>query len=176
MFIKSEHIYLRALEQSDIAILYNIENDTSIWKVSNTLTPFSKTILEEYVKVAHQDLYINKQVRFMICLNNTNEAIGTIDLFDFDPMHFRIGLGIFIFDTFREKGYAKQAIELIKEYTFNTLLVNQVFCNISKSNTNSIKLFENCDFIKSGIKKQWNRIAINEFEDELMYQYLSPKN
>jgi hypothetical protein len=29
MFIKSEHIYLRALEPGDLAVLYTTENDTS---------------------------------------------------------------------------------------------------------------------------------------------------
>ena len=40
MFIKSEHIYLRALEPGDLAVLYTTENNTSVWKVSNTLTPY----------------------------------------------------------------------------------------------------------------------------------------
>ena len=106
----------------------------------------------------------------MICLTQTNESIGTIDLFEFDPMHFRVGLGVLIFEQFRKKGYAIEAIELVKEYTQNILLLNQLFCNISSSNNESINLFEKCGFEKIGVKKQWNRISINQFEDELMYQ------
>jgi diamine N-acetyltransferase len=172
MFIRSQHIYLRALESFDLELLYTFENNPLIWKVSNTITPFSKDILELYLQTVHQDIYTNKQVRFMICLNGTNEAIGTIDLFEFDPMHFRVGVGVLIFEAYRKKGFAKDAMELVKLYTFDTLLVNQLFCNISLSNSESIVLFEKCGFQKIGIKKQWNRIAPNLFEDELMYQLI----
>ncbi len=172
MFIKSEHIYLRALELSDSELLYTSENNQSVWKVSNTLTPFSKDVLELYLQTAHQDIYTNKQLRLMICLNQTNEPIGTIDLFEFDPMHFRVGVGVLIFEPFRKKGYAFEAIELVKEYAQNTLLMNQLFCNIGSSNNESIILFEKSGFEKIGEKKQWNRISMNQFEDELMYQLI----
>ena len=80
MFIKAEHTYLRALESSDLKTLYTSENNMSVWRVSNTLTPFSKDVLELYLETAHQDIYSTKQLRLMICLNLTNEVIGTIDL------------------------------------------------------------------------------------------------
>jgi len=43
--LRGENINLRALEPSDLDVLYNWENDTSIWKVSQTIAPFSKNIL-----------------------------------------------------------------------------------------------------------------------------------
>lgn len=172
MFIQSEHIYLRALESSDLNTLYTSENNTAVWRVSNTLTPYSKDVLELYLETAHQDIYATKQLRLMICLNSTNEPIGTIDLFEFEPMHLRVGVGILIFEAFRKKGYAFEAIELVKAYTRDTLLMNQLFCNISSSNIESVSLFEKCGFEKIGIKKQWNKISSNQFEDELMYQLI----
>lgn len=170
MFYSSEHIYLRALESSDLELLYTAENDVSIWKVSNTITPFSKNILDLYLNSAHQDIYTNKQLRLMICLKNKHTPVGTIDLFEFDPMHLRVGVGILIFDEFRKKGFAHDAIELVKKYTQETLLLNQIYCNISANNTESIGLFEKCNFQKVGIKKSWNQIEKNIFADEIMYQ------
>lgn len=172
MFIKSEDIYLRALEPADLAVLYTTENNTSVWKVSNTLTPYSKAILELYLETANQDIYTTKQLRLMICENSTHKAIGTIDLFDFDPMNVRVGVGVLIFEYFRKKGYASQAIELVKDYASKTLLLNQLFCNISASNKESVSLFEKCGFEKIGTKKQWNKISPNQFEDEWMYQLI----
>jgi diamine N-acetyltransferase len=108
----------------------------------------------------------------MICENSTHKAIGTIDLFDFDPMNTRVGVGVLIFECFRKKGYASQAIELVKDYASKTLLLNQLFCNISASNKESVSLFEKCGFEKIGTKKQWNKISPNQFEDEWMYQLI----
>jgi diamine N-acetyltransferase len=172
MFIKSEDIYFRALEPTDVELLYSCENDYDVWKVSNTISPFSKDIILQYLKTAHQDIFTNKQLRLMICEIKTSNCIGTIDLFDFDPYNLRVGVGVLIFENYRKKGYAFQSIELIKKYTKETLLLNQLFCNINSSNIESINLFEKCGFELIGVKKKWNRVSISSFEDEKMYQII----
>ena len=56
-------------------------------------------------------------------------AIGTIDLFDYEPMHARAGLGIWIVqESNRRQGYAKEALRLIIEYAFFKLQLNQLYC------------------------------------------------
>ena len=70
MFIQTEHIYLRALEPTDLELLYTCENDRLVWKVSNTITPFSKYILQQYLESSQNDIYTNKQLRLMICTKN----------------------------------------------------------------------------------------------------------
>jgi diamine N-acetyltransferase len=172
MFIKGQYIYFRALEPTDVNLLYACENDMSVWRVSNTQTPYSKHVLSQYLETAYQDIYTNKQLRLVICLRDNDTTIGTIDLFEFEPTHARVGVGVLIFEPYRKKGYAFEAIELIKTYAFETLLVNQLFCNISHSNKESMSLFEKCGFKEIGIKKAWNKISAGEFEDELMYQLL----
>jgi diamine N-acetyltransferase len=172
MFIQNEHIYLRALEPSDLELLYSCENNRAIWQVSNTVSPYSKDVLHQYLNNAHLDIYTTKQLRLIICLHNSNQCVGTIDLFDFEPTHARIGIGVLIFENYKNNGFATQAVLLTKQYVFNHLLVNQLYCNISASNTQSIHLFEKCQFEKIGLKKQWHQTSLNNFEDEWMYQCL----
>ena len=45
-----QEIQLRALEPSDLDFLYDLENDQCLWTVSNTLVPFSKYTLKEYIE------------------------------------------------------------------------------------------------------------------------------
>ena len=173
MFIKSDSICLRALEPSDLEVLYSIENDSRIWQISNTNAPYSKEVLSLYLQNAHQDIYTTKQLRLMICMLNTNQPIGTIDLFEFEPMHERVGVGILIFDEFRNKGFGTQSIQLVKEYVFKTLHLNQIYCNISVSNLTSIELFTKNNFVQIGVKKNWNKISSTQFEDEIMFQCIN---
>ena len=49
MFLKSDTLYLRALERSDLDFLYALENDVTVWRISNTVAPFSKEVLEQYL-------------------------------------------------------------------------------------------------------------------------------
>ena len=73
MTLKGQNIHLRALEPEDLDFLYEIENNESIWEVSNTQTPYSKWVLKQYLENAHQDIYEAKQLRLVIVLSETNE-------------------------------------------------------------------------------------------------------
>jgi diamine N-acetyltransferase len=71
--INGKNILLRALEPSDIDLMYEWENDTDFWPVSGTLTPFSRYTMEQFVKGA-QDIYVNKQLRLAIDKNRSRKS------------------------------------------------------------------------------------------------------
>jgi diamine N-acetyltransferase len=152
--LESEHIRLRALEPADIELLFNWENDPDLWLISNTLVPFSKYIIRQYIKNSHLDIYQTKQLRMMIDLKRGDDLdpIGTIDLFDFDPYHLRAGIGILIKEEKdRRKGYASEALKLFVQYCFRTLQLHQVYCNVSEDNDSSLKLFQKQGFVVIGV-------------------------
>lgn len=168
--LDSTQIRLRALEPEDLELLYLWENDTEVWEVSHTQTPFSRFVLKMYIESAHQDIYTNKQLRLIIERKSDGLALGCIDLFDFDPNHKRAGIGILIaFKEYRGKGYASEALQLIKAYTFHRLGLHQLYCNILKENTQSLHLFEKHGFQVCGTKKDWVRYG-NQWKDELTLQ------
>ena len=171
--LKSQTISLRAPELSDVDLLYEWENDESIWLLSNTLTPFSRFALEQYIMNASLDIYSAKQLRLMIDLLSGEHivTIGTIDLFDFSPLHRRAGVGILIDSTYRSQGYASEAMELMIEYAFSTLQLHQLYCNISSENQASLKLFKKFGFEVVGIKKDWLSID-NRWTDEYLLQLI----
>jgi diamine N-acetyltransferase len=174
MFLKGPHISIRALEPSDVGLLYEWENDRSIWAVSYTQIPFSKFILEEFINTAYQDIYTSKQLRLMIQENTSKITIGILDLFDFEPQHARCGLGIYVKDEYRNKGVAMETINLAKKYCSETLLLKQIYVHVNASNEASLALFQKAGFEKSGLKKAWTRSALNTYEDVWFLQYIFP--
>ena len=94
--LQGKDIMLRALEPTDIDFLYKLENDESVWEISNTSTPYSQFILKQYLDNAHRDIFDIKQLRLVITKVKDARPIGFIDLFDFEPRHRRVGLGIII--------------------------------------------------------------------------------
>lgn len=162
-------VHLRALEPEDLSLLYQWENDTELWTLSNTLAPFSKAVLERFIETSAADIFVNKQLRLMIDEVNTHQTVGTLDIFDFAPEHRRAGLGIFIEKDSRGKGYAMESILLTKKYLFEVLNVHQIFCNIMADNRISICLFQEAGFQLMGRKKDWIW-SKNRFVDENMYQ------
>lgn len=172
--IKGVNIVLRAPEPEDLETLYRWENNTDIWQVSNTVAPFSKHVLQEYLSsAAHHDIYTTKQLRLMIdriIEIEGRESVGCIDLFDFDPNNMRVGVGVLIADAEnRNKGLASEALKLLIGYCFEKLNVHQLYCNITTNNEASLKLFKNHGFLVSGLKKDWIRIG-DKFVDEYTLQ------
>lgn len=169
--ISGKKIKLRALEPSDADQLYLWENNNKLWHISNTLAPISRFVIEQYILNAHLDIYQTRQLRLMID-DNAGNSIGAIDLFDFEPAHRRLGIGIYILEKEREKGYASEALDLLVDYCFNTLMTKQVYCNITPDNTKSIALFEKKGFRLVGNKKSWLLIN-NTWKDEYLYQLIN---
>jgi diamine N-acetyltransferase len=174
--LEDDIIRLRAPEPSDLDLLYIWENDTSTWLSGVTITPFSKFILKKYLETAHQDIFETKQLRFMIDLKgNSIRTIGTIDIFDYDSFNNRAGVGILIADsTDRRNGYANGSLSLLKDYCFNVLGLNQLYCNITSNNLPSIKLFQKNGYEIVGLKKRWSRRG-KAYVDEYLLQLLNPE-
>ncbi|MCD8529694.1 MAG: GNAT family N-acetyltransferase, partial [Flavobacterium sp.] len=108
-----------------------------------------------------------------ICLNDTFEAVGLIDLFDFDPKNNRAGVGIVISnESNRNSGIGSEALQLVINYAFNQLQLHQLYANIGSNNEISISLFTKFGFQKIGVKKDWNKIN-NQYEDEMLYQLIN---
>lgn len=174
--IGDKTLNLRAVEPSDINLLYQWENQMEIWTVGNTLTPFSKAILEKYIKHASLDIYQTKQLRLMIdaSINDEKTTIGMVDLFEFDPFHSRAGVGILINQTFRSQGYAQKALQIFLDYCFSHLGLHQIYCSVTADNEASRRLFESQGFVLSGIKKEWRKTSTG-FKDEIFYQKINTR-
>lgn len=174
---EKKRIRLRALEPEDLDALYDWENRQALWQLSNTIAPFSRFVLSKYLESAHLDIYQTRQLRLMITLiapNVPDKTIGAIDLFDYEPLHQRAGVGILIGDSEEKgKGFASMALEELMEYSFSVLQLNQLYCNISIDNEVSLNLFKKHGFIEIGVKKQWNKTPLG-FVDEIMLQKVKP--
>lgn len=150
-----EKLVLRAIEPEDIETLYKWENDPEVWLISSTITPYSRFNLEQYILNA-RDIFTSKQLRLMMTLkDNPDTAVGAIDLYDFDPLNRRAELGILVNDQYRGKGYALEAVELLKEYCFHTLNLHQIYCYIPTDKKINLHLFDKCGFVITGTHRHW---------------------
>lgn len=166
--LENQNILLRVVEPDDLDFLYSLENNPENWLVSNTSTPFSKATLKQYVESVH-DIETQKQLRLII--TDGGNRVGALDLFEFEPIHQRVGIGLVVLDEFRRNGIARTAIELALGHCFNTLNVSQVWCNILQNNTASLALFEGIGFVKMAEKKHWVK-SNGSWLDEYMYQLI----
>lgn len=98
------------------------------------------------------------------------KPIGAIDLFEFDPLSRRAGIGILIHATAdRRCGYAADAVETLCRYTREQLGMHQLWCNVGADNPASLRLFRHAGFTEIGTKREWQWRA-DGFHDEIMMQ------
>jgi len=168
-FLSNNKVRLRALEPTDLDWLFAVENNETLWGISNTTQPFSRDILARYIQEANLDFYSAKQLRLVI--EYQEKAVGLVDLFDYEPQHHRAGLGIFVLPEYESKGIATEAIKITINYTYNVLQLHQLYANITDGNTKSINLFKKLNFKLVGIKKDWIFLQRN-YKDELLFQLL----
>lgn len=172
MTLQGEQVFLRALEPEDIDFIYAVENNESVWDLSNTLVPFSRYILKDYLANAHKDIFEVKQLRLVIS-NYNKVSLGFIDLFDFDPSHRRAGIGILILEAAnRQKGYGTEALKLLINYATKHLYLHQLYCNISEDNQASLQLFKKQGFEIVGLKKDWNFVD-GAYKNEYLLQRIT---
>ncbi len=170
MTLQNETIKLRALEPEDINTLFDLENDELWWKYANRVQPYSKDLLKEYLAQAHKDIFETRQLRFTM-VNAQDQAVGFVDLFDFEPLHHRAGVGLIVSKENQRKGYGSAALELLSDYAKTHLQLHQLYVHIAEENQISIRLFEKHGFVFAGSKKDWNFYE-GAYHNESIYQKL----
>jgi diamine N-acetyltransferase len=167
--LKGKHIYLRQLEQEDANLILMWENDSSNWKVSDTEAPFSLLQIQKYIENA-SNVRQNKQLRLMICEIDSNQAVGTIDLYTIHFKHKRAGVGVLIADKInRNKGFANEAIRLLEKFAKEKLKLQQLYCEVQSTNEASIQLFSQLEYQHVGTRKNWYLFE-NDALDLYFYQ------
>ncbi len=175
MLLQTDRIFLRAPEPADLDFLYLFENDTSLWPVSMAVTPLSKDVLRQYLEHATADIFSIRQLRLMICLQHEGTIVGTIDLFDFEPIHQRAGVGIALLADHRGQGYGQEALQLLLIYAHQVLHLHQLHCTVAEQNKESLKMFLKHGFVQTGVKKDWLRTR-QGWENVVELQCLIPSD
>lgn len=162
-------VSLRALEPTDIDTILAWENDTRLWRAGSTAAPFSRRIIEEYVLTYDANPFTAGQLRLMI--DYEGRPAGAIDLFEFDPVNSRSGIGVVVDEAFRHKGIGKKAIAIVARYCAERLAIHQLWAIVGVDNEGSRHMLESSGFKSSGRLRSWIR-ARNSYTDAYFYQLL----
>ena len=77
--LSNGNVLLRAVEPEDADVIFEWENNTDNWSVSNTLVPFSYHTITQYALNASQDIFEARQLRLIIVDIASNAVVGAVD-------------------------------------------------------------------------------------------------
>lgn len=164
----NDTLRLRALEPTDLDLLYAWENDANVWAASDTAAPYSRHLLWQYLESYTGDIYQSRQLRLMIELNDGTD-VGTIDFFHYDPLNNRAELGLLIARQHRGHGYGRMALQLACDYAALHIGMRQLYVYIRTDNTACLQLFLNSGFTQAGLLKSWVKRG-NQYHDVALLQ------
>ena len=128
-------IALRALEPADLDDMTRWENDTRVWSAGSQGAPLSRHQIAEYIANYDADIFSARQLRLIVTETASGTAVGAVDLYDFDPLSRRAGVGIIIDEAARGRGYAARALTLLWEYASLHLDMHQLWAMTAMDNT-----------------------------------------
>lgn len=161
---------LRAPEPYDRDLFIKWENDSTLWDTGSTVAPYSINLIDDYIGNYNPDIFATRQLRMMIELASTGEVVGAIDLYDFDPVNKRVGVGFLIDPEYRGNGYASQALSMTCRYCLHRLDIKQLYAFAGVDNEASILTLEKASFARCGKLRRWIRTGHNRFTDAFIYQ------
>ena len=169
--LSNEKITLRAMESSDIDTIYAWENTPALWTVSDTVAPYSREAITEYVNGCANDIYTNRQLRLVITLTATGEAIGTVDFLNFNPIHNRAELGVFIAEKYQGQGLASETMKIVNNYAANGLGLRQLYVYVPEDNAASLAMIRHSGFQEVGILQNWIKQG-RTYHNAILLQHL----
>lgn len=152
-FLEGKNIYLRNLEEKDLAGNYfQWLNDPKVCQYnSHAIFPNTEKQMRDYLESAHASRSI---VVFAIVYKKDNKHIGNISLqginWVFRSAEFAIILGE---SDYWGKGLGFEAVELVVKYGFERLNLNRIYCGTSSANLAMQKIAERLGMTKEGVRR-----------------------
>lgn len=160
-----ERIYLSPRNVEDVEIFTEWMNDFFI--TDYTGRSYSTITLQE--EKAYLEKEQNNKSVFAIIDLQTDEIIGNVGLHEINNINRTATLGIFIGNkNYWSKGYGTEAIQLILDFGFNYLNLNNIDLALMEFNQRALKCYEKCGFKEIGRRRKCNFINGKYYDSILM--------
>ena len=176
-----EKVYLSPKNVEDAGIFTEWLND---FQTSDYIGRSSQIMTQE-VEKEYLEKHLNDEASFFIIEEKTNKLIGTVSLEHISHVNRRATLGIFIGDKeSRNKGYGAEAINLILDYGFNYLNINNIKLDVLGFNERAIACYKKCGFKEYGRRrkcvflngKYYDIVEMDILAEEFKCEYIKNKN
>lgn len=169
--LKEERLPLsfRAPEPEDLDFLYRIENDETVWPISDCMMPYSRYALKQYIAGCSNDFFSEKQLRMMVMLEGVSQPVAIVDLFGFRPLDGRAELGVIVDPAYRNKGIGEQSVAMLCEYAARVLGIRMLTGTVPVGNEQSVNMLERNGFEQVATLPEWMLVS-GEARDLAVFQ------
>lgn len=161
-------VSLRAPEPADLDLIFNLEEDPRLWEAGTSLAPVSRYMLQRYLEDYRADFTGEGQLR-MVAVDADGNAIGLVDMFEYDKLNRRAGVGIAVLPERRKQGYGTAMLVALCRYGRRRFLLHNLWAHTAVDNIGAIRTFEDSGFARVGVLKGWT-LSPDGFKDAVLWQ------
>ena len=160
-------ITIRQFEEKDIPAKVRWVNDPK----NNTYLHYDLPLQEDKTLLWF-DSHKGEDTRYDAVIEADGVPVGLIGLLDVDQKNKKAEYYILLGEnSYKGKGIAKKASELLLDHAFNTLHLNRVYLYTEVENISAQRLFERVGFKEEGRVRQ-DLFSKERFVDRIMYGLL----
>lgn len=169
--VAAERVYLRPLEAADAEIRARLtaeEPDTMMERARIPLSPiaFEAMVVDAYKQQPPEEVHL------AVCLRETDEFIGVVDLFDIDWVNQTAETGSWMANpAYRGRGYGTEAKMLLLEYAFDHLHLHALNSYVWEPNARSAAALAKQGYRPAG-RFYWEEIQNGVHRDALLFDIL----
>ena len=152
-------VVLRALEPTDLDLLYEIENDPDVWDVTSSPSPWSRWALRQYLESQPADIAQTGQLRLVVESGSAEGGMGFVDLFAYDALQRRAEVGIAIRRSARRTHLGLAAPQASQHDAKNHLHLRLLYAKIRTADEACHKLFQAAAYRRVATLPQWHLTA-----------------
>lgn len=163
--LSDDLIYLRKIEETDLARTWKWINDPDIFLTIGVHVPVSMTAQRRWFEDLDKS---QSKIVFAICLEDQDTHVGNISLDLIDYRHRNARISIFVADPDRRgENIGTRAMKLLLEYAFNFLNLHRLYCKTTSGNVGAVNFYKNLGFEEEGILREHEYIN-GRYEDKIM--------
>ena len=141
VFLASDRVELRTIEEEDLDFLQQTLNDPTVRQFLGNHGPINGEQEREWYEESCSD---DENVNLLIAVDG--EAAGSIGLHSAGPRNVNAEIGIFLGEEYWSKGYGTEASRLITDYAFHECRVHRVVARVFEGNKGSHRIWQKLGF------------------------------
>lgn len=147
--LTTKRLIIRQLSHDDQLDIFALRSDAEINKYLDRKPSTTVEDALRFIDNVNENVKNNTSIYWAITLNETNTLVGTICLYNFSTVNNSCEVGYELKTNFQGQGIMKEALELVINYTFETLQFCEIIAFTHKENQQSTKLLTTLQFSQS---------------------------
>jgi len=152
--LETERLFLKKISSAYFDDVHEYRSDPEVSKYLLWNPHKDRETTLNYLSYLDELYSKGKFYDFGICLKANDKMIGTVGFTTINLRNITASVGYVLNSKFWGMGIAKEALEKIIEFGFNTLGFTKLFAKFATENTRSRRVLEKCGFKHFGYEKK----------------------